>query len=162
VRARQQCLADEEGKEARRDGDDQGDRGVLSSTSPGAVEGIDMSSMRTPFLAPGLLLRMLAPAAAGLVAAGLLGAAPADAAGSMTPGVAAATGVPARSVAGNPNERTTEDALSGVSCATASACTAVGGTRVDLSGSRLAKAWNGNGTTWAIQPTPGNPTAALH
>jgi len=114
-----------------------------------------MGSMRTPFLAPGLRLRMLAPAAAGLVAAGLLGAAPANAAGPMTPGVpVAAARVVTRSVPASLNATTTDDSLLGVSCPAARACTAVGTTKGDGTGARLAKAWNGS--SWSVQAVPGD------
>jgi hypothetical protein len=47
--------------------------------------------------------------------------------------------------------------LNGVSCASASACTAVGYYGISFNGftyneGTLAEAWNG--TTWVIQPTP--------
>ena len=120
-----------------------------------------MGLMRTPFLVPGRWLRLLAPAAAGLMAAGLLGAAPANAAGSMTPGVPAAARVPAaggrvvtRSVLASLNATTTDDSLLGVSCPAARACTAVGTTKGDGTGARLAKAWNGS--NWSVQAVPGD------
>jgi len=47
--------------------------------------------------------------------------------------------------------------LQGVSCTSASACTAVGGSSTMTPGATLAERWNG--TTWSIQPTP-NPTGA--
>src|SRR5205823_6314005 len=48
--------------------------------------------------------------------------------------------------------------LSGVSCSSASGCTAVGG-YVTSSGIEVTLAERWNGTIWAIQPTP-NPTGA--
>jgi hypothetical protein len=107
--------------------------------------------MRSPFLAAGRWLGLLVPAAAGLVAASLLGVAPAAAA---VPGVPAPGRVPARLVLASLNTAATQDGLAGVSCPAARACTAVGGTRNDLSGARLAKAWNG--TRWTVQSVPGD------
>jgi hypothetical protein len=110
-----------------------------------------MVLMRSPFL----VLRVLAPTAAGLVAAGLLAAAPANAAGSMTPGVPVAVArVVTRPVPASLNATTTEDVLFGVSCPAARACTAVGSTNSDGTGARLAKAWNGS--NWRIQAVPGD------
>ena len=108
-----------------------------------------MGSMRSPSLARARWLRLLAPAAAGLVAAGLLGVGPAAA------GVPAAAGrVVARSVPASLNATATQDVLFGVSCPAARACRAAGGTQNDLSGARLAKAWNG--TSWSVQTVPGD------
>ena len=119
-----------------------------------------MGSMRSPFLVPGRWLRLLAPAAAGLLAAGLLGVGPA-AAGSMTPGVPVAPRLPAGAdrVVTRPgpaglNATTTEDVLFGVSCPAARACTAVGSTTSDGTGARVAKAWNGS--SWSVQAVPGD------
>jgi hypothetical protein len=47
--------------------------------------------------------------------------------------------------------------LNGVSCASASACTAVGDYNNGTTGVTLAERWTG--TTWSIQHTP-NPTGA--
>ena len=54
----------------------------------------------------------------------------------------------------------TDSALIGVSCATASACTAVGSynNRAGRDGT-LAERWNG--TKWSIQPTPNSPSATV-
>jgi hypothetical protein len=54
----------------------------------------------------------------------------------------------------NPNGATASS-LSGVSCTSASACSAVGNTVINGTRVTLAEAWNG--TSWAVQPTR-NPT----
>jgi hypothetical protein len=57
-----------------------------------------------------------------------------------------------------PNPGSQFSLLSGVSCSSASACTAVGD-YIDGSGTQVTFAERWDGTTWAIQTTP-NPTAA--
>jgi hypothetical protein len=61
----------------------------------------------------------------------------------------------------NPNGEPKYGALSGVSCTSATACTAVGEPRPDyrLDPVTLAESWNG--TRWSIEPTP-NPDAGYY
>ena len=70
---------------------------------------------------------------------------------------AAVTAASGWSIQTTPNPAGGSDfVLSGVSCASASACTAVGGpAQPATTGVTLAEGWNG--TTWSIQHTP-NPT----
>jgi hypothetical protein len=89
-----------------------------------------------------LLSRLLAAGVAGLLAASLLGAAP-----------AVAGPAPAWSVVPSPNATAAQDQLMAVSCPAATMCIAVG-----ISNSRpLAERWNG--TTWATQRVPSPPGA---
>ena len=59
-----------------------------------------------------------------------------------------------------PNPRSGPAQLNGVSCVSASACTAVGDYGPCGPRGALAERWNG--TSWAIQPTPKPPTAVWH
>ena len=60
-----------------------------------------------------------------------------------------------------PGRRLSEAILDSVSCSSATACTAVGevSPSVNASGNHVTLAERWNGTTWVIQPTPGNPAA---
>ena len=53
------------------------------------------------------------------------------------------------------------DALDGITCTSATACTAVGGTFAAPRTARtLAERWNG--TSWSVQPTPSEPTPQIN
>ena len=62
------------------------------------------------------------------------------------------------SVVPSPNPQVPQGSLSGVSCTSASACTAVGD-YTNTTGTRVTLAERWNGTSWTIQSTP-NPTGA--
>src|SRR6266704_4418437 len=104
-----------------------------SAGDSGKVRGPGCTVSSTSFTRMSLLLcRLLTAGAAGLVTVGLLSVAPAAAATASGWSV-----IPSR------NAKAPQDELFGVSCATARACTAVGGTRGDLGGKTLAERWNG-------------------
>jgi hypothetical protein len=68
------------------------------------------------------------------------------------------SGAPAWSIMPTPNPRGgTDSGLGGVSCRSASACTAVGAYVNNATNVTLAERWNGK--AWAIQPTP-NPSGS--
>jgi hypothetical protein len=92
--------------------------------------------------------------AAVTVAAGPAGAAPA---GHQPPPHHAGAGASAWALQPTPNPRIKEGTLAAVSCASPSACTAVGSYRSVPGLSTLAERWNG--TAWSIERTP-NPRGA--
>jgi hypothetical protein len=104
-------------------------------------------------------------AAAGVLAlavmSALAGAGTGAAASTMSGGGSpAATGTTATwSVSPSPNATAPADQLAGVSCVTASVCTAVG-YRISSSGRQLPLAERWNGRQWAVQPTPGTGSLA--
>jgi len=93
--------------------------------------------------AEGRVRRVAAACAAGLLAAVVLGVAP-----------AAAATAPAWSVVPSPSARVPQDQLTDVSCSGARACFAVGSTvnGTGRSAGPLLKAWNGR--KWAVQHVP--------
>ncbi|MGD0082452.1 MAG: hypothetical protein ABSD78_04545, partial [Acidimicrobiales bacterium] len=71
---------------------------------------------------------------------------------------ATAWAAPTWSIAPSPNPASQQGVLSGLSCTSDRACTAVGHYSKGDAEMTLAEAWNG--TKWTIEPTP-NPTGAL-